>query len=145
MASTVYEREISDACTAGYLFNVQADLPCSDISSAIDRVVIHGRDKSIVELMKTLFRYNLFFVTSSTQPNGASDTGIKTRHREFIMSRFSHDFHDMKYKKGKGNKLRLSIETTDVLACNVSCLLLSLSEIGPRKICAGVKTNRNCP
>ena len=105
MASTVYEREISDSCTAGYLFNVQADLPCPDISSAIDRVVIHGRDKSIVELMKTLFRYNLFFVTSSTQPDGAGDAGMKTRHREFIMSRFSHDFHDMKSKKGKGNRV----------------------------------------
>lgn len=77
-----------------YLLNVETDLPGSDVASAIDCVVIHGRDKSIVQLMQALFCYNLFFVTSSTQPNGASDAGMKTG-RELKASCFSHDFHDV--------------------------------------------------
>ena len=78
---------------------METDLPGSDVASAIDCVVIHGRDKSIVKLMQTLFCYNLFFITSFTQPNGASDAGKKTG-RQLKTSCSSHDFHDMKCTKG---------------------------------------------
>ena len=83
---------------------METGLPGSDVASAIDCVVIHGRDKSIVKLVQTLFCYNLFFITSFTQPNGASDAGMKTG-RELKTSDFSNDPHNMKCKKGKEKNL----------------------------------------
>ena len=58
--------------------NFQTDLPGSDIPSAIDSVVIHGGDKSVIKFTKTALGYNMFLVTSPTQADGARDSEMST-------------------------------------------------------------------
>ena len=57
---------------------LETNSPGSDITSAINCVILHGGDKSVVKLTKTTLVDNVFLVTSSTQPNGTRNSEKKS-------------------------------------------------------------------
>ena len=52
----------------------QSNLPGSDVTSAVNCVITHGGDESIVKRTKTVLCYNVILVTSPTQPHGTRDS-----------------------------------------------------------------------